>query len=209
MQEITGTGSDGAMVVRMGVYEKPTPETDIQKEPLTSYHRVVDVDIAFNTFINCTLIDFGQGNGDKEPRNVRFANNLICHSEVNSNIRVSNPAVFPGIKCFNNYVSFKTGTDFKMDGFTLVPFSFEKQTEGNFKGLYRLNNNPSRMELAGGFDYILTDATGAPRTDHSIVGAVQLSSMNRKFNIDLDECGPTWYDPLKKDIEDIKQKTAL
>ena len=208
MQEITGTGSDGAMVVRMGVYEKPTPETDIKKEPLTSYHRVVDVDIAFNTFVNCTLIEFGQGNGDKEPRNVRFANNLVYHSEVNTNIRVANPAVFPEIKCFNNYVSFKTGTDFKMDGFTLLPFSFEKQSEGNFKGLYRLNNN-SRMELAGGFYYIGFDAAGAPRTDYSLAGAVQLSSMNRKFNIDLDGCGPKWYEPMIRDIEDIKQKTAL
>ena len=208
MQEITGTGSDGAMVVRMGVYEKPTPETDIQKEPLTSYHRVVDVDIAFNSFINCTLIDFGQGNGDKEPRNVRFANNLVYHSDVYTNIKISNPAVFPGIKCFNNYVSFITGTDFKMEGFSLFPFSFEKQTSGNFKGLYRLNNNP-QMELADGFDYIGADATGAQRTDHSLAGAVQLSSMNRKFNINLDDCGTKWYAPLKKDVDNIRQKITL
>ena len=209
MQEITGTDSDGAMVVRMGVYEKPTPETDIKKEPLTSYHRVVDVDIAFNTFINCTIVDFGQGNGDKEPRNVRFANNLIYNSDVNTNIKISNPAVFPGIKCFNNYVFYKTGSDFKMEGFTMLPFIFEKQTAGSSKGLYRLRVG-ARMEVASGFDYIRTDATGAPRTDSFTAGSVQLSSMSRRFNIvDFDDCGTSWYRFQKEAIEDIKRKTAF
>ena len=209
MQDITGTGSDAAMVIRMGVYEKPTPETDIAKEPLTSYHRVVDVDIAFNSFINCTLIEFGQGGGDKEPRNVRFANNLIYNPGVNSNIKVSNPAVFPGIKCYNNYVSFKAGTDFNMDGFTLAPFSFEKSSSGVSKGLYLLRDG-IRMEVASGFDYIRSDATGAPRSDSFTAGAIQFPGAGKRLNIvSLDDCGPGWYSPLKTDIEDIRQKTAF
>ncbi|MDR2916181.1 MAG: polysaccharide lyase 6 family protein [Tannerella sp.] len=209
LQDITGTGSDAAMVVRMGVYEKPTPETDLKKEPLVSYHRVVDVDIAYNTFINCTLIEFGQGNGDKEPRNVRFANNLISAPNVESNITVSNPAVFPGIKCSGNYVSFREGADFKMEGFTLAPFSFEKPATGPSKGIYLLRNKV-RTELASGFDYITTDATGAPRTDNSTPGAVQFSNQDKRFNIvPFDDCGPGWYEPLKKDVESITQKTTF
>jgi hypothetical protein len=105
-------------------------------------------------------------------------------------------------------VSFKTGTDFKMEGFSILPFVFEKQTSGDFKGLYRLNKT-SQMKLADGFDYINADVTAAPRNDKSLAGAFQFSSMNRKFNINLDECGPKWYEPLKKDIGDIRQKTAL
>lgn len=38
------------LLVRVGVYERPTPETDVKKEPLISYHRVENVDMAYNTF---------------------------------------------------------------------------------------------------------------------------------------------------------------
>jgi poly(beta-D-mannuronate) lyase len=209
LQDITGKGSDAALVVRMGVYEKPTPETDLKKEPLVSYHRVVDVDIAYNTFINCALIEFGQGSGDKEPRNVRFANNLVYSPDVNTNIKVSNPAAFPGIKCSNNYVRFKDGTDFRMDGFTQLPFTFEKPATGASKGIYRLRNEV-KAELSGGFNYLSTDATGSPRTNNTTPGAVQFSSQGKRFNIvSFDDCGPGWYEPLKKDLEDITHKTTF
>ncbi len=63
------------LLVRMGVFERPTPDTDVKKEPLTSYHRVENVDIAYNIFLNCSL-ELGSGYGDKLPKNVRFAHNL-------------------------------------------------------------------------------------------------------------------------------------
>ena len=156
--------------------------------------------------------------GENETISVKSCENIVRRnlfyetrdsSDVNTNIQVSNPAVFPGIQCLNNYMSFKTGTDFKMEGFTLLPFSFEKQTVGAFKGLYLLRNG-ARMEVADGFDYIRDDATGAPRTDKFTAGAVQLVSMSRRFNIvSFDDCGTGWYVPMKKDIEDILQKTSL
>ncbi len=60
----------------MGVYERPTTETNIKEEPLTSYHRVENVDIAYNIFLNSSL-EIASGYGEKKPRNVRFAHNLL------------------------------------------------------------------------------------------------------------------------------------
>ncbi len=65
------------LLVRVGVYERPTPETDIKAEPLTSYHRAENVDIAYNHFIDCGNIELASGRGDKMPRNVRIAYNDV------------------------------------------------------------------------------------------------------------------------------------
>jgi poly(beta-D-mannuronate) lyase len=209
MQDITGRGSDAALTVRMGVYERPTPETDPKKEPFTSYHRVVDADIAYNTFVNCAQIDLGQGSGDKEPRNVRFANNLIYNPDAGTNITISNPAVFPGIKCFNNYVAFRKGSNFALEGFTPAPVRFEKQESGDFKGFYRLVTD-FRLNAGTGFDYIRTDAAGTQRTGGDNAGAVLLSARNRKFAAAKPaDCGPAWYGHLQSAVRDIMQKAAF
>ena len=50
-------------------------------EPLTSYHRVENVDIAYNTFLNSSL-ELGSGRGEKMPRNVRFAHNLFAAAQT-------------------------------------------------------------------------------------------------------------------------------
>lgn len=209
LQDITGRGGDAALVVRMGVFEKPTPETDLKKEPLVSYHRAADADIAYNTFVNCAQIDFGQGYGDKEPRNVRFACNLIYCPDADTDITISNPAVFPGIRCFNNYVAFRQGSDFALAGFIPANVRFEKQTAGNFKGLYRLDTD-DKLEAGAGFDYIRVDAAGAPRSGADNAGAVLLSARDRKFAAAKPtDCGAAWYEPLREAIRDIMQKTAL
>lgn len=82
------TGGFG-LLVRMGVYERPDAHTDIKKEPLTSYHRAENIDVAHNAFVGCKLIDLGSGGGDKEPRNVRLAYNYF--GSQGNNIRISRP----------------------------------------------------------------------------------------------------------------------
>lgn len=77
------------LLVRMGIYERPNASTDIQKEPLTSYHRAENIDISHNAFIDCKTIDLGSGSGDKEPRNVRLAYNYF--SNKTNNIRIFYP----------------------------------------------------------------------------------------------------------------------
>ena len=72
MEGVTGKGSSAAFILRMGVYERPSAPEDYEDEKLKSYHRAANIDIAFNTFVDCAELNFGDGQGDKEPQNVRF-----------------------------------------------------------------------------------------------------------------------------------------
>lgn len=92
------------LLVRVGVYERPTPETDVKKEPLTSYHRAENVDIAYNTFLNSSL-ELGSGRGDKLPRNIRFACNLYAGREPQLKI-INAEALLPGFLFMGNRWAF-------------------------------------------------------------------------------------------------------
>ena len=86
------------------MYKRQTPETDVKKEPLTSYHRVENVDIAYNTFLNCSL-ELGSGRGDKLPRNVRFANNVYS-GEVPQLKIINADELLPGFLFIDNLWEF-------------------------------------------------------------------------------------------------------
>ena len=62
MESVTGKGSGAAFILRMGVYERPNTPEDYEDEKLKSYHRAADIDIAFNTFVDCAndFIIFGK-----------------------------------------------------------------------------------------------------------------------------------------------------
>ena len=92
------------LLVRVGVYERPTAETDVKQEPLTSYHRVENVDIAYNTFLNSSL-ELGSGRGEKMPRNVRFAHNLFAGQTPDLKIVRANE-VLPGFLFLDNEWAF-------------------------------------------------------------------------------------------------------
>lgn len=105
------------LLVRVGVFERPTAETDIQNEPLTSYHRVENVDIANNHFVDCKVLEFGSGLGDKTPRNLRFAHNVICNAE--SNVKVFRSEDFFLNNTFQeNKYHFTDGSTLHFAGFT-------------------------------------------------------------------------------------------
>ena len=91
---------DFGLLVRMGVFERPTAETDVKKEPLTSYHRVENVDIAYNWFLDCPL-DLGSGYGTKYPKNVRFAHNTYAGEEPNLKV-VHGDSLLAGFRFMDN-----------------------------------------------------------------------------------------------------------
>lgn len=109
------------MLVRVGVYERPTAETDVKLEPLTSYHRVENVDIAYNTFLNSSL-ELGSGRGEKMPRNVRFAHNLFAGQTPDLKI-VRADEVLPGFLFLDNEWAFS-------DKKSLSSVSYEQVREG-------------------------------------------------------------------------------
>lgn len=107
---------DFGLLVRMGVFERPTAETDLEKEPLTSYHRAENINIANNSFIDCKSIDLGSGYGDKAPRNVRLANNYFCNDS--NNIRIAKPEiVMAGLNFIDNRYYWKDGESMNLKGF--------------------------------------------------------------------------------------------
>lgn len=108
---------DFGLLIRMGVYERPTSETDLEKEPLTSYHRAENINISNNSFIDCTTIDIGSGYGDKVPRNVRLSNNYFCNSK--NNIRISKPEIVtPGINFIDNRYFWEDNSELPLKGFS-------------------------------------------------------------------------------------------
>lgn len=112
---VTRTESWG-LLVRVGVYERPTADTDIKAEPLTSYHRAENVDIAYNHFIDCGSIELGSGQGDKMPRNVRFAYNKLYGPRYN--MRIIRPdETLPGFYFLGNSYRFADGSAFTLAGF--------------------------------------------------------------------------------------------
>lgn len=100
IKDVTAFG----LLVRMGAFERPTPETDVKKEPLTSYHRVENVDIAYNQFVNCSL-ELGSGYGDKVPRNIRFAHNLYAGQTPQLKV-IKAADVLPGFSFLDNQWAF-------------------------------------------------------------------------------------------------------
>ena len=105
------------LLVRMGIYERPTTGTDTTKEPLTSYHRVENVDIAYNQFADCQTMEFASGRGNKEPRNVRFAYNTIVNPK--NNMRFFNPeTTLFGFYFLENQYCFTDNEKLTLNGFT-------------------------------------------------------------------------------------------
>lgn len=126
VEGVTGKGSGAAFILRMGIYERPSAPEDYEEEKLKSYHRAADIDIAFNTFVDCAELNFGDGRGDKEPRNIRFAHNRISSPNTASNIKISNPAIFPGVTFSDNYCQFKDSELPVVKGFQTAAFTNEQ-----------------------------------------------------------------------------------
>lgn len=113
------------LLVRVGVYERPTPETDIKAEPLTSYHRAENVDIAYNDFIDCGSMELGSGRGEKMPRNVRFAYNNIYGDSFDMKV-VRPELTLGGFYFLDNRYGFNDGRELSLSGFaqTSVPTDY-------------------------------------------------------------------------------------
>lgn len=116
------------LLVRVGVFERPTPETDIKAEPLTSYHRAENVDIAYNNFIDCRVMEFGSGKGEKMPRNVRFAGNNIYNGTDNMKI-VRPEMTLHGFYFLDNNYGYADGSKISLNGFNV------KSPETDYKAL--------------------------------------------------------------------------
>lgn len=105
------------LLVRVGLHDRPTPETDLKEEPLTSFHRAENVDIAYNHFIDCRSMEFGSGRGEKMPRNIRFAYNSLYGTP--NNVMLFRPdETSEGFNFIDNSYGFSDGSEVALTGFS-------------------------------------------------------------------------------------------
>lgn len=222
-QDLSGTGSRSALCVMMGIFEKPTSSTDIEKEPLNAYHRVKDVEICHNTFINCKNIDLGTNtkytypsnnpyfpnqtvNGTLEPE-CKLSQNVFYNTSENSIINQIN---INKITYSNNIYRFKK--NISIDGFLQKSLNYSKETSEYAKGIYKLaNTDEDVLNISTGFidySYVIYDISGNVRNGIKSVGAQQFSNKELPFlTVKPSECGVNWYTAQDTDIEKITQKT--
>lgn len=118
---------DFGLLVRMAVFERPTPDTDVKKEPLTSYHRVENVDISYNCFLDCTL-DWGSGYGSKFPKNVRFAHNLYAGREPRLKI-THGDSLLTGFRLVDNVWCFEDAESLDRVPYERIRRGFQVQSQ--------------------------------------------------------------------------------
>lgn len=225
-QDLSGTGSRSALCVMMGIFEMPTASTDLEKEPLNAYHRVKDVEISYNTFVNCANIDLGTEtsytyassnsyypsqkiSGTLKPE-CTIARNVFYNTAKSSILnRVgTNDA---NITYSNNLYKFKN--TFTLAGFTSRALEYNLVSEPLGKGIYNLTSSnssildaPSSAETD--FNYVTSDLSGNARAGNKNMGALQYVNKSAAFiTVKLSECGVDWYPQQQTDKAAIRSKT--
>ncbi len=190
LQEITGSSSRSALSIMMGVFEKPDENTDFTKEPLSSYHRVKDIDIYENTFVYCNYLDWGISSsctysddspylpgvtitGTLEPQNCKVSNNIFFNPNVETMLKKSGNT--SGIICSNNLYNFKK-TESTSGFVKSTNLNYQKITSGEGKGLY--------LKAEDGLDKLPNTATPAV-------------------------CGTSWYKNQQDEMNVIAGKTIF
>jgi len=220
-QDLEGTGNCSALCVMTGVFEKPANNTDKEKEPLNAYHKVKDVEICYNTFVNCRNIDLGKVSTYKyPPTNLYFpgkivkgtlkpkciiANNIFYNSSQETIInRIDSNDEF--ITCLNNLYRFETALSLK--GLERRNLLFE-----NSNGIYRLKNTDNTILCIDtphtNFSYVDDDITGNTRNEKKDAGCYQFANRNLSFVAKPSECGVNWYPLLKTEQNKITSKTQF
>lgn len=219
-QDLEGTGSYSALCIMTGVFEKPTDATDKDREPLNTYHKVKDVDICHNTFVNCKNIDLGKVSSYKYPStNPYFAGQTVkgnlkpeCTIAYNVFYNTSQKSIINRIENNDEFITysgnlFRFRNSFSMNGFEERNLNFEKAN-----GIYKLKNPDNVLTATSSisFDYVTNDITGNVRTENKDTGAYQYINRSSAFDIvKPTECGTGWYSPLGSEQSRINGKISF
>jgi len=182
----------------------------VPNSPAHRYVQVKNVEVSFNTWIDCELPwQLGVGSDAERtlaPENVKICNNLVyCTQE---------PLL---IKAFD-----------KLDGITfsdnlLYSDKGNEVGEGFIKGDARLGRGPGGIPLAltketakTDIPYVTTDIDGRNRGTEKWIGAIEMNGSNAtKVQASKANCGPRWYTPapdkvaVGKTIKVTPEKDAL
>ena len=223
-QDLNGTGSRSALCVMMGIFEKPTSSTDTDKEPLNAYHRVKDVDISYNTFVNCANIDLGTDcsytysssnpfypeqkvYGTLKPECIIARNVFYNPTSSNCINKISGNA---DLMIFSDNI-YKFSKTISLSGFTSRNLDYKQYTDQG-KGIYYLANTQDIVlyapNSATDFNYVTSDISGAARSGIKSMGAQQFDNKEKAFaTVRPNNCGTAWYESQQTDLQSIRNKT--
>jgi len=181
---LTGADFRGGLVLMQG----------IPNSPPNRYHQVKDVDICYNTWIDCKLPwQFCVGIRDVtdvvNPIQTRIANNLIsCGNEEQL---IKEFADVSGIEFDNNIVNGKIKGSYQKKGYIEKQLNFEANLHTVLIPVYN-----SVFEGKGEFGFVTTDIEGKPRNSVKTVGALETNG--RWATLEMASpanCGIRWYTP--------------
>ncbi|WP_163319666.1 chondroitinase-B domain-containing protein [Dysgonomonas sp. 520] len=224
-QDIQGTGSRSALCVMMGLFEMPTSSTDLGKEPLNTYHRVKDVEIAYNTFVNCKNIDLGTETSYTYPSSNPYYPNQKIYGTLKPECTIANNLIYaPSSSSIINMIDdrasdisfsdniYKFKKTISTNGFTSRELNYTVRTDAG-KGIYTLTNtdasilNPPNSGVID-FPYVVSDISGNARTGIKNVGAQQFVNKSSSFSTAKpSQCGVGWYQTQQTEMSVINSKT--
>jgi len=211
-QGLRGTGNRSALCFQMGIGEI---------HPLNSHHRVINAEVAYNTFINVQRIEIGTNVSNPPsplfaPSDSRFRNNIIFHNFTTAPLANVVPIDVvaagrdSGITVEGNLfrVAHPTWT---RPGFSQrVTLNFVRQPGALFYEITNLEDvvvNPMNcipdLTGRGGIPSIesLLDVTGNPRLRPYTAGAINVENFGNPPRIpNLREVGPSWFRDFESQI---------
>lgn len=198
-QDLPGKDSWSALCIMMGIFEKPDSTTNIEKEPLNAYHRVRNVEITHNTFINCKNIDLGRRTVYNYSSSNPFAGQTLhgallpeCLIAKNVFYNTKENSIFNRVGLNDKYIVFedniyRSKKTVNMQGLEKRDMYFEKIKSGKGKGFYVSKNRDSDPS--------------AP---------YQFGDKNFPFTtVKPEDCGVKWYPSLQKELTDIEKKVTF
>ncbi len=169
----------------------------IKNSASNGYHRVRNVVITNNTFVDCDSILIGFVNPRdaatqiEDPINTAIVNNLFYNTRRTGNqmIQFQNNVNKADLIISSNYVTTKDG-NYKEPGFTEKPLSFET----NHFGMSGLGECTAPIIAKYPVDFVMEDITGSTRPDIvACAGAQHIANTGKTFNCaTLDRVGPSF-----------------
>ncbi|MCL2412519.1 MAG: hypothetical protein FWC98_00060 [Bacteroidales bacterium] len=194
-QGLRGSGTWSALSFQMGI---------IQTHPLNSHHRVINAEVAYNTFVDVQRIEIGSNVSNPPsavfpPLDSRFRNNIIFNATSSVlPITVLVAGREEGIT-FEANLHRCLDPRFTQEGFSLRPnLNFVRPAGALFFELVPHGPMDCLPELTGrgGIPSIEShpDITGNPRQRPFTAGAVNVENMGKRPKIpNLYEVGATWF----------------
>lgn len=159
----------------------------IPDSPDNGYHQVKDVEICFNTWVDCDLpwqLSYGKdANQTLLPVNTKIANNIVYCPKVSTLIKAYDN--IDGITFENNIAQGSKG--------------FESRT-GFVSGTINVDNNEgypfavSETKGTSAFSYVSTDIDGRKRPSSTLIGCIDKNgSQPITAQATKSNCGALWY----------------